>query len=110
MVSCSVPVQPPVKSARRMTDTSARARSYRTHRRPPSAPRRGLGLWVVELTTRSLALWRHLEETYCVLVDDITEQFRRHYAETFETYGASPRGIDWRDGQDGVDYRYAKML
>src|SRR3954470_2482052 len=39
----------------------------------------------------------------------ITEQLKRHYAQSFHVYGATARGVDWR-GEADLELRYRKML
>ncbi|MCA9789035.1 MAG: class I SAM-dependent methyltransferase [Cyanobacteria bacterium HKST-UBA05] len=39
----------------------------------------------------------------------ITEAFRAHHLDLFETHGATPQGLGWRN-QETTDLRYEKML
>ena len=42
-------------------------------------------------------------------MDDITRALKEHYARTFELYGATAKGVDWRDEEE-LTVRYDKML
>jgi SAM-dependent methyltransferase len=42
-------------------------------------------------------------------MNDITQKLMAHYGACFQKYGATPKGVDWRD-QTTADLRYEKML
>ena len=43
-------------------------------------------------------------------MNDISHSLRKHYANTFKSFGATSEGVDWGHDSDRLNLRYEKML